>query len=563
MWQLFGGNNYLAGFRELRCRTESFVWNNSFRSSSPFPSLSNLLNSAFMKFIHSCFDILPFLSVSSRSRSSLTFSFARANLSGGFGSTSVAAIAPVALSSAISRLLRVIEPSLSGVLPALTMRFLDSPLLSLWSCCLVPQNLPEILDRDFGILRRIRAVTQVTESHQPRQQPPGQRRTAELKDRPTLAAPRTKRRLLKFHRLTLHAAEEFASAAALCETLPLELCRGHALRLAHQRHLDLVSAGPRQGHRRSARRGNAAQAIALRRVFARHRRQQGNFSVPHPLDRDRYLARHGVRPAQRSVRSSGDSFLLLLPAPPHRGHHGPCHERLERGPVTARPRHHVLRQYHRLHRGRVGLHDLHQPLAHALHVPPVACGERRDPDLRPSDSRTLRTNSGHVLRHFRARAGEFLRRAPDSRLRAGRRRDWSLRSPKPGIHPSQPAPGAPHGHALAHPRAHAGLCRGARAVARRARSHPRTFAHNFGFKSRRFTSGNLDSGDHDYAVPLRLDERWPIRCLQHLHDAAHLADHRSGLGHQPVPAGHSFVDPHQRNHARTTRDSRCSGRARS
>jgi hypothetical protein len=173
MWQLFGGNNYLAGFRELRCRTESFVWNNSFRSSSPFPSLSNLLNSASMKFIHSCFDILPFLSVSSSSSSSLTFSFARANLSGGFGSTSVTAIAPVALSSAISRLLRVIEPSLSGVLPAIPNEVLPgfSPSI-LRSLFLVPQNLPEILDRDFGILRGIRAVTQVTESHQPRQPRP-------------------------------------------------------------------------------------------------------------------------------------------------------------------------------------------------------------------------------------------------------------------------------------------------------------------------------------------------------------------------------------------------------
>src|ERR1035438_7596420 len=169
MWHLLGRNNYLAGFAELRCLTESFVWSNSFRSSSPFPSLSSLLNSASMKFSHSCFDILPFLSVSSRSSSSLTFSFARANLSRGFGSTSVTAIAPVALSSAISRLLRVIEPSLSGVLRAITNEVLPGFSPSI----LVPQNLPEILDRDFDILPGIRAVTQVTESHQPRQQPQG------------------------------------------------------------------------------------------------------------------------------------------------------------------------------------------------------------------------------------------------------------------------------------------------------------------------------------------------------------------------------------------------------
>src|SRR5580700_6257607 len=69
-----------------------------------------------MKAIHSCFEILPFLSASSRSSSCLTFSFAWANLSCGLGATSATAIAPVALISAISKLLRVMINFPFGVL---------------------------------------------------------------------------------------------------------------------------------------------------------------------------------------------------------------------------------------------------------------------------------------------------------------------------------------------------------------------------------------------------------------------------------------------------------------
>ena len=76
-------------------------------------------------------------------------------------------------------------------------------------------------------------------------------------------------------------------------------------------------------------------------------------------------------------------------------------------------------------------------------------------------------------------------------------------------------------------------------------------------------SRNLASGHHDYAVALRLHERRAIRLLQHLHDATHLADHRSGLGHQHFPARHGVVDPHQRDHAGAARDQGCSRRARS
>ena len=280
--------------------------------------------------------------------------------------------------------------------------------------------------------------------------------------------------LLEFHLLNLHAAQEFAPAAPVSETLSLELRRGHDLCFPHQRHLDPVSARARQSRRRSALRRDPPQVAGLCRMAARHRHHQGNLPVPPALDCDRRVARHRVRPAQRPFRPSRKPLLFLLPAPPHGRHYGPRHQRSERGPHAAWPRHHVLGQHHGLHRGRAGLHDLHQSLAHALHIPAAACGERRDPNLRPPHSRALRKNSGHVLRHLGARAGEFFGSAPDPRLRAGRRRDPRFRNREPGIHSPQPETGTAHGNALAYARTHAGLRRSSRVVARRTRSHPRT-----------------------------------------------------------------------------------------
>ena len=163
--------------------------------------------------------------------------------------------------------------------------------------------------------------------------------------------------------------------------------------------------------------------------------------------------------------------LFLLPAQPHRRHYGAGHQRPERGPHAARSGGHVFGQHDRLHRRRAGLHDLHQPVAHAVHLSAAAGRERRDPDFRPPHSRALRTNPGDVLRHLRARPGELFRSAPDTRLRAGRSRDRRLRTRKPGIHPPQPQTGAPHGNALAHARTDAGLRCRIGALARRPRSH--------------------------------------------------------------------------------------------
>jgi hypothetical protein len=88
--------------------------------------------------------------VSNRSSNSLTFSFAWANLSRGFGATSLTAMAPIALISAISKLLRVIvnlsSRSFTGeqIFDREQSSAMDSPLLLS----------RRIRDSDFGIFAR-------------------------------------------------------------------------------------------------------------------------------------------------------------------------------------------------------------------------------------------------------------------------------------------------------------------------------------------------------------------------------------------------------------------------
>ena len=50
--------------------------------------------------------------------------------------------------------------------------------------------------------------------------------------------------------------------------------------------------------------------------------------------------------------------------------------------------------------------------------------------------------------------------------------------------------------------------------------------------------------------------RWQLRGLQHLHGAAHLAHHRAGLGHQPLPARHRLHGPHPQHPVGAARDHR-------
>src|SRR5208282_4325215 len=79
----------------------------SLASSSPVLSLSSLPNSASMYFIHSCLEILPFLSVSMRRSNCLTSANPSATLSCGFGTESfcaaaVPSIAQIATDTAIT-----------------------------------------------------------------------------------------------------------------------------------------------------------------------------------------------------------------------------------------------------------------------------------------------------------------------------------------------------------------------------------------------------------------------------------------------------------------------------
>jgi ABC-type multidrug transport system fused ATPase/permease subunit len=53
---------------------------------------------------------------------------------------------------------------------------------------------------------------------------------------------------------------------------------------------------------------------------------------------------------------------------------------------------------------------------------------------RAQDSRALRAHPGQLLRHLRAGAGELLRRAADSRLRARGVADRALRAAQPAVH---------------------------------------------------------------------------------------------------------------------------------
>ena len=124
----------------------------------------------------------------------------------------------------------------------------------------------------------------------------------------------------------------------------------------------------------------------------------------------------------------------LLPHPSHRRHHGPHHQRPQRRPPAPRPRDHVQREHHRLHRRRAALHVPHQPQADLLRLRPSAHRLRPRPVLRRPHPSPLRAHPGHVLRHLRQGPGELLRRPPHPRLRPGRGRDRLLRDRQSGVH---------------------------------------------------------------------------------------------------------------------------------
>ena len=120
--------------------------------------------------------------------------------------------------------------------------------------------------------------------------------------------------------------------------------------------------------------------------------------------------------------------------------------------------------------GRAGVHAVDQPQAHLVCLPAAARGEHHGAVFRQADSRTFREDTGDVLGDIGAGAGEFLGRAGDPGLCAGRAGDRGLRDFEPGVHQSQPETGAADGHAVADAGNHAGIRHRAGALARRTRS---------------------------------------------------------------------------------------------
>jgi hypothetical protein len=105
------GRHYLPKSEYRTWLTDTVDFSSSFRSSSPFLSLSSLSNCASINVIHSCLEILPSLFVSIRSNNSFTFSSANESLVGFLGMAcfcaTAAPIKAVALNNAINRFLRV------------------------------------------------------------------------------------------------------------------------------------------------------------------------------------------------------------------------------------------------------------------------------------------------------------------------------------------------------------------------------------------------------------------------------------------------------------------------
>src|ERR1035438_2681189 len=80
-----GATSHYLPTSEGRTCSNTVDCSSPFGSISPFFPASSLSNSASMNFIHSCLEVLPFLSVSIKASSSFTFLVAIAALSGCFG----------------------------------------------------------------------------------------------------------------------------------------------------------------------------------------------------------------------------------------------------------------------------------------------------------------------------------------------------------------------------------------------------------------------------------------------------------------------------------------------
>src|SRR5271157_6076773 len=144
------------------------------------------------------------------------------------------------------------------------------------------------------------------------------------------------------HGPTHHGAEEPTPPRSLPEALPRRCRLVRTLRLIQSRNLASLSASPAPRRQRPSLRSNPPETSHLLPARHRHRAGQGNLPVPDALGGHRHLPRYRVRSAQRPLRPPRAPLLLLLPAQPHRRHHGPRHQRPQRRPDAARPGHHVL-----------------------------------------------------------------------------------------------------------------------------------------------------------------------------------------------------------------------------
>ena len=122
-------------------------------------------------------------------------------------------------------------------------------------------------------------------------------------------------------------------------------------------------------------------------ILVGHQPGQRHLSLRPALDPDRHLARNRVRPAQRPVPQARKPGLRLLPALPHRRHHGAHDQRPECGAHAAGPGADVQRQHHLPERVCAVLHAAHQPLPHAGGAGAHAAGQHPRAVFRPQDSR--------------------------------------------------------------------------------------------------------------------------------------------------------------------------------
>ena len=207
----------------------------------------------------------------------------------------------------------------------------------------------------------------------------------------------------------------------------------------------------------------------------------------------------------------------LLPAYPHRRHHGARHERPECGAHAAGPGDHVLRQ-----------HDCFTAAALVFMF-----------TISPRNSRCMHLCrlpfASVVMQYFGRQIHERFEKiqAMFSEISARVQENFSgarvirayaqeeseiagFETLEPGVYPPQPAAGTTDGHALADPGIDAGRGR---------------WCWCYGWAGGRSCRGA--SGI------------WRLCGFQYLHGHAHVADHRAWMGDQHLPARYRFHGPHR------------------